>query len=372
MVHEKVVLKEDFTKAGREHEVTSEKYLEPRRTSKVKENKSQKKNQNSEDEERKLLLERIIALETETENLKTENEELKRTSKVREDKFQKRIQKSEDEKRKFELKLEQICGSEKAKVAKEIQVLQEEKKEMQRQLKVEQNRVVGAEKALKVNVCKIDEMMRQIGMLTIEKTNMQSQLGGMKESLSIEQSKRAADEKELTRLTNQVETMNKQLMFEQGLRKAAEEDSKRREEELSSFFKQMMGAQETFLRSRQELQKSDQDALGEEMGHSKQGADGKDFQPSVKCTSHDRLVEKLLKQIKQPPMSPGDCSRFVQKLRASRGGLSGLPMEVIEEEVRRMAMEEAEVKAKECPICFDPMISKLLHCKQCNQAFHSR
>ena len=43
MVHEKVVLKEDFTKAGREHEVTSEKYLETRRTSKVKENKSQKK-----------------------------------------------------------------------------------------------------------------------------------------------------------------------------------------------------------------------------------------------------------------------------------------------------------------------------------------
>ena len=47
-------------------------------------------------------------------------------------------------------------------------------------------------------------------------------------------------------------------------------------------------------------------------------------------------------------------------------------MEVIEEEVRRMAMEEAEVKAKECPICFDPMVSKLLWCKQCNQAFHYR
>ena len=47
-------------------------------------------------------------------------------------------------------------------------------------------------------------------------------------------------------------------------------------------------------------------------------------------------------------------------------------MEVIEEEVKRMAMEEAEAKAKECPICFDPMVSKLLCCKQCNQAFHCR
>ena len=49
-------------------------------------------------------------------------------------------------------------------------------------------------------------------------------------------------------------------------------------------------------------------------------------------------------------------------------------MEAIEEEVRRMAlaMEEVEVKAKECPICFNPMVSKLLHCKQCNQKFHSR
>ena len=71
-------------------------------------------------------------------------------------------------------------------------------------------------------------------------------------------------------------------------------------------------------------------------------------------------------------MTPVDCNRLVQQLWASRGGLSGLPMEEIEEEVRRMAKEEAEVKAKECPICFDPMVSKLLHCKQCNQAFHSR
>ena len=89
-------------------------------------------------------------------------------------------------------------------------------------------------------------------------------------------------------------------------------------------------------------------------------------------STNARLVEKLLKQIKQPPISPADCGRFVQKLRASRGGLSGLPMEAIEEEVRKMAMEEAEVKANECPICFEPMVSNLLHCKQCNQAFHMR
>ena len=100
--------------------------------------------------------------------------------------------------------------------------------------------------------------------------------------------------------------------------------------------------------------------------------DAKDLHQNAKCTSHDRLVEKLLKKIKQPPLSPADCSRLVQKLRAIRGGLTGHPMEVIEEEVRRMAMEEAEVKANECPICFEPMVSNLLHCKQCNQAFHNR
>ena len=35
-------------------------------------------------------------------------------------------------------------------------------------------------------------------------------------------------------------------------------------------------------------------------------------------------------------------------------------------------MEEAEVKAKECPICFHPMVSELRNCYQCNQVFHSR
>ena len=71
-------------------------------------------------------------------------------------------------------------------------------------------------------------------------------------------------------------------------------------------------------------------------------------------------------------ISPADCSRFVQKVRVSRGGLTGLPMEIIEEEVRKLAMEEVKVKAKECPICFELMVSNLHHCKQCNQAFHYR
>ena len=46
----------------------------------------------------------------------------------------------------------------------------------------------------------------------------------------------------------------------------------------------------------------------------------------------------------------------------------------IEEEVRwgEWPLEEAEVKAKECPICFDPLVSKPLNCKQCNQALHKR
>ena len=110
----------------------------------------------------------------------------------------------------------------------------------------------------------------------------------------------------------------------------------------------------------------------------KQGADAKELQASGSCKSssthvegHNRLVERLLKKIKQPPISPADCDKFAQRLRASRGGLSEHPMDVIDE-VRRMDMEEVEVKAKECLECFDPMVSKILHCKQCQQAFHSR
>ena len=43
-------------------------------------------------------------------------------------------------------------------MAKEIQAMQE-KKELQRQLKVEQNKVVAAEKALKSKECETDELL---------------------------------------------------------------------------------------------------------------------------------------------------------------------------------------------------------------------
>ena len=226
---------------------------------------------------------------------------------------------------------------------------------------------------------------------------------GVKESLSLEQSERAAGEKEelkrltnqVERLTNQVESTNKQRpplrmswrrggwRSEQDSSKSTEDEltvAKCKQEELSNFRQQMMGDGNTFLRSRQEHQKAEQGTVGEDRMQGKQGADAKGLRASGSCKSsstyakdHDRLVERPLKQIKLPPISPPDCDKFVQRLRASRGGLSEHPMEVIEE-VRRMAlaMEEVGVKAKKCLICFDPMVSKLLHCKQCQQAFHSR
>ena len=265
----------------------------------------------------------------------------------------KRVQKSEEEKRKLELKLEKVVASERAKVAKEIQAMQAKEKEVQRQLTVEQIKVFAAEKALKSKEYETDELVRQVGMMTMEKVKMQSQLEGVKETFSIERSARAAGEKgELKKLTNQVEFMTTQLRHEQDLRKAAEDEltvSKCKQEEFSKIFQQMVCPGDTFLRPRQE--QAEQGAVGEER---MQGVGAKGLQASPSCKSssthamgHDRLMEKLLKQIKQPPISPADCERFVQRLRASRGELSGLSMEAIEEEVRRMAMEEVEVKAKE-------------------------
>ena len=148
---------------------------------------------------------------------------------------------------------------------------------------------------------------------------------------------------------------------------------KDKEEKMSKILQQMTSAGENFLKSRQENQKSEECPVDEKRRH--MGIDARDLQTCGNCyssSSHARLVEKLIKQINHPPISPADCSRFVQELRANRGGLNGIPVEVIKEEVRKMAVEEAEVKAKECPICFDPMRRKLLHCKQCNQAFHCR
>ena len=52
---------------------------------------------------------------------------------------------------------------------------------------------------------------------------------------------------------------------------------------------------------------------------------------------HSRLVERLLARGKLPGMTWGDCNRLVLQLRAGRGNLSRLPMDMIEVEVRRLA-----------------------------------
>ena len=58
--------------------------------------------------------------------------------------------------------------------------------------------------------------------------------------------------------------------------------------------------------------------------------------------AHCRLVEKLVSRGQLPGLSSSDCSRMVMKLRAERGGLTGLAMGVIEGEVERLAREEEE------------------------------
>ena len=116
-------------------------------------------------------------------------------------------------------------------------------------------------------------------------------------------------------------------------------------------------------------------------------------QPSQQTTSaHARLVERLQERGNLLPIAPSECSLLVMKvlashfpvfsimlqLRTSRGGLSGLTMDQIEGEVRRLAKEDARLRERECPICLDLMITdanvpgQLLRCVQCNQAFHSR
>lgn len=58
--------------------------------------------------------------------------------------------------------------------------------------------------------------------------------------------------------------------------------------------------------------------------------------------AHCRLVEKLVAWGQLPGLSSSDCSRLVMKLRAERGGLTGLAMGEIEGEVGRLAREEEE------------------------------
>jgi len=95
-------------------------------------------------------------------------------------------------------------------------------------------------------------------------------------------------------------------------------------------------------------------------------------------SAHARLVERLQERGNLLPIASSECSLLIMKLRTSRGGLSGLTMDQIEGEVRRLAKEDARSRERECPICFDLMLNdanvpaQLLRCVQCNQTFHSR
>ena len=281
-------LQEKSTKARREHEPTTE----PLNAIEIA---VFEKCQKLLDGNTKLLLN--------IKRIKAENEELRRTKNLWEEKC-KTVQKSKDEKRNRELKLEQMGASEKAK-ANEIQALQEEKKGIRRQLKVEQNKVAAAEKALKTKECETDELVRQIGMMTIEKVKMQSQLEGVKERLSLEQSARAAAEKEAKKLTNQVEFMNKQLRYEQVLRKAAEDKltvSKYKQAQLSKFFQQIVGAGDTFLRSRQERQQAEQVrrmAMEEVEVNAKQGVPHMLRPHGLEATSLQAVQPRIPQQVKR-------------------------------------------------------------------------
>jgi len=99
---------------------------------------------------------------------------------------------------------------------------------------------------------------------------------------------------------------------------------------------------------------------------------------SQTTSAHARLVERLQERKNLLPIAPSECSRLVMKLRTMRGGLSGLTMDQIEEEVRKLAREDARSRERECPICFDLMLTEtsipgqLLRCVQCNHAFHFR
>ena len=88
-------------------------------------------------------------------------------------------------------------------------------------------------------------------------------------------------------------------------------------------------------------------------------------------SAHARLVERLQERGNLLPIAPSECSLLVMKvlashfpvlslmlqLRTSRGGLSGLTMDQIEGEVRRLAKEDARLRERECPICLDLMIT---------------
>ena len=289
----------------------------------------------------------------------------------------KEVEKFACKKAKIALEIQALLGK-KEEMAMEIQDLRSGKMEVERQLKSEQKRIGALEKELKSRVAEKDEVVRQNKALVVEKTGLQTQavramnqLESVREDLLLEKSYRSAAEKKLMKME---EMVIEEARSEHAKRMAVEEelaDSRQREVDLRDFVQQFMSAGEHFLKAGKNPSKLEFKNDVEKRAAVTQMGDVRESSGDVKCNGHERLVEKLLKRIKLPHISPEDCSRLVQKLRASKGGLSGLSMSVIEVEVRNMAMEEAELKTM-CPICFDPMARNLIHCKQCNQAFHSR
>jgi len=259
---------------------------------------------------------------------------------VRKEVADQEVKRQQDKVRTAEKELEKR-ESQISRVLAENQNLRSEKKEMKRQMKIDQNRIAAAEKELKAKELKIDQLVHQNEALVVEKTWMktqlvkaENQLEGVKGNLLVEESCRAAAEKQVKRME---ELMSERARFEQAERKAVEKklaDSKHRETELRNSVQQMMSVGESILKSKH--QEVEQHGDFEIRSQGKQVGDVQPPPSSGNSTSHTRLVEKLLKRIKQPPISPADCSRLVQKLRASQNGLSGLLMEVIEEDVRRM------------------------------------
>ena len=90
--------------------------------------------------------------------------------------------------------------------------------------------------------------------------------------------------------------------------------------------------------------------------------------PSAPLTpAHSRLVTKLASRPALADMAAAEVGRLVARVRGERGGLSGLGVEEIAAEVRRLGREE------ECPVCLDTMVQgELTRCTRCRQLFHSR
>ena len=91
-------------------------------------------------------------------------------------------------------------------------------------------------------------------------------------------------------------------------------------------------------------------------------------QPASQLTpAHGRLVARLVARPSLAGTAAAEVGRLVARVREKRGGLTGLGVEEIAGEVRRLGREE------ECPVCLDTMVEgELTRCTRCRQRFHSR